>query len=188
MMTKRFLQAFKDIIGLEGGYGADPDDKGNWTGGEIGKGELKGTKYGLSAARYPSLDIKSLTLQDAEAIYFMDWWAPLKLDDITDEQIAFELFDTSVNCGAAPAIRIAQRALRFLGEHIDPDGKMGPDTLGKINKWCIKDAMSLHKTLNGYQFMKYAAIVEAALQDPKNPSEKYGHGWLKRIQYYRRAA
>lgn len=33
----------------------DANDPGNWTGGEIGKGECKGTNYGISAASYPDL-------------------------------------------------------------------------------------------------------------------------------------
>lgn len=41
----------------------DRNDKGNWTGGRVGVGQLKGTKYGISAAAYLHLGIKSLTLE-----------------------------------------------------------------------------------------------------------------------------
>ena len=60
---------FDRVLGHEGGFQADPRDRGNWTGGEVGKGELKGTKYGLAAMTYPELDIPALTLAEAEAIY-----------------------------------------------------------------------------------------------------------------------
>lgn len=46
-MFNKFLER---VIEHEGGYTDNPKDPGNWTGGEVGKGELKGSKYGLSAA------------------------------------------------------------------------------------------------------------------------------------------
>src|SRR6185437_7679529 len=69
-----FAAALATVLAHEGGYQAMPDDPGNWTGGKIGAGELKGTKFGLSAAAYPNLDIASLTEAEAAAIYCRDWW------------------------------------------------------------------------------------------------------------------
>jgi len=45
-----FDLAFDRVIGHEGGYTDDPRDRGNWTGGATGRGELKGTKYGSRRA------------------------------------------------------------------------------------------------------------------------------------------
>ena len=70
-----FLKAFELLIGHEGAYGNDPADPGNWTGGARGRGKLKGTKYGISAASYPTLDIANLTLGQVEDIYERDYWA-----------------------------------------------------------------------------------------------------------------
>lgn len=58
----------------EGDYSDTPEDHGNWTGGRKGVGELKGTKYGISAGSYPHLDIRNLTMQQADDIYFRDYW------------------------------------------------------------------------------------------------------------------
>jgi hypothetical protein len=58
----------------EGGYQNVQNDAGNWTGCAVGKGELKGTKYGISACSYPQLDIQNLTMAEADAIYFRDYW------------------------------------------------------------------------------------------------------------------
>jgi hypothetical protein len=55
-----FDRTFEQTIGLEGGFSRDADDNGSWTGGRKGLGDLKGTKYGISAAQYPSLDIEHL--------------------------------------------------------------------------------------------------------------------------------
>ena len=40
----------------EGTLSLDPTDTGNWTGGAVGRGTLVGTKYGISAASYPTLE------------------------------------------------------------------------------------------------------------------------------------
>ena len=58
-----FDRAFRFLIGEEGGYVNDPADPG---------GE---TKFGISKRAYPQLDIKSLTLDQAKAIYRRDYWA-----------------------------------------------------------------------------------------------------------------
>ena len=52
-----FDKAFDIIVGVEGGFSLDPNDPGNWTGGKRGVGELKGTRWGISAKSYPHLDI-----------------------------------------------------------------------------------------------------------------------------------
>lgn len=69
-----FDAAFALTVGEEGGFSQDPRDGGNWTGGAPGKGSLRGTKYGISAASYPTLHIDALTLADAKAIYRRDFW------------------------------------------------------------------------------------------------------------------
>lgn len=189
-MNTAFLNAFKNVIGVEGKYQCDPDDSGNWTGGKVGEGILKGTKYGISASSFPNIDIKNLTLEDAKALYYLHWWHEMKLDEVSDPLIAEEIFDTGVNCGVKVSAIIVQKSLAFLGEKVfwdskNIDGIIGPVTLDKINKWCIKDRISLHKALNGYQFQIYSSIVESAIKSEKDKREKYGRGWLKRIQYYR---
>ncbi len=66
--TMTFDSACVRRIGHEGKFTDNPKDDGNWTGGKQGRGELKGTKYGIAAKSYPHLDIKNLTLDEATAI------------------------------------------------------------------------------------------------------------------------
>jgi lysozyme family protein len=176
-----FDRAFAETLGYEGGYSDDPDDAGNWTGGKAGVGELKGTLYGISAARYPHLDIPNLTPEQAKEIYYRDYWQVLLLDYFNGsrpgERIAREIFDTAVNLGVRGAAYIAQRAVNFLGEKITEDGVIGPITLAAIGNWCIQDAEALFKVLNGFQFMYYHRIIT---RDPEKG--KYAHGWMRRIQ------
>lgn len=69
-----FERVMEFVSSWEGAFQANPEDHGNWTGGRKGVGELRGTKYGISAASYPHLDIVNLTRAEANAIYRRDYW------------------------------------------------------------------------------------------------------------------
>jgi len=122
-----FFDAFPLLVKHEGGLSTDPTDPGNWTGGGPGKGELRGTMYGISARSYPTLDIKNLTLEDARAIYKRDYWDRLRLDGL-HENIRFDLFDLAVNSGVGTAARLLQRAVG-----VAEDGAIGPITMAAVN-------------------------------------------------------
>jgi lysozyme family protein len=77
-----FANCFAFTLGAEGGYSNNPGDPGNWTGGAVGHGEVRGTKYGISASAYPALDIANLTEAQAEEIYRRDYWASLHGDEL----------------------------------------------------------------------------------------------------------
>lgn len=119
----RFLDAFERVVELEGALSMDPRDPGNWTGGSPGAGELRGTKYGISAKAYPSLEIASLTLGEARDIYRRDYWDAVRGDELPWPW-AFAVFDAAVNQGVGAAVRMMQDALGVL-----VDGVIGPRTL-----------------------------------------------------------
>lgn len=128
-----FERAMGPILRQEGGMTKDPNDPGNWTGGHVGKGELKGTKYGISAAQYPDLDIENLTPDDARAIYRRDYWTPIKGDELP-WPLAFFVFDTAINQGCdARANFTAQRLLQKALD-VPQDGILGPATMSRAKK------------------------------------------------------
>lgn len=88
----------------EGEYQNIPNDAGNWTGGEVGKGELKGTKYGISAASYPHLDIVNLTREQAHEIYRRDYWQASGADKLPWPACLL-VFDTAVLHGVGAATK-----------------------------------------------------------------------------------
>ena len=57
-----FLNIIDWVLGWEGGLVDDPDDPGGVT------------KYGISQRAHPELDIRSLTIDQAKAIYYTDYW------------------------------------------------------------------------------------------------------------------
>jgi len=97
-----FEHAFATTVGVEGGYTRNAVDPGDWTGGAVNVGDLKGTKYGISAASYPMLDIASLTLDQAQAVYKRDYWDRIGADAL-GSALALLAFDAAVNNGVGRA-------------------------------------------------------------------------------------
>jgi lysozyme family protein len=155
-----FNTAFDRLISSEGGYSDDSRDLGNWTGGIVGVGELKGTNYGIAAHSYPYLDIKNLTLVQAKEIYYRDFWAIL---GDAHSAVKFQLFDAAVNHGHPNAIRMLQSAVR-----VAPDGQWG-----KISQAAL-DAMETNDIL--LRFVAYRLKFWAKL----SVFDVYGRGWTNR--------
>lgn len=104
-MTSRFNEAAEIVLGHESGYQNLYNDRGNWTSGKIGVGVNKGTKYGITAMTYPTLDIKNLTLDEARAIYKRDYWDKMNGDKL-EPALALVAFDTAINSGVGKAIEL----------------------------------------------------------------------------------
>lgn len=106
-----FEQAMGFILRHEGGYVYDPADPG---------GE---THFGISKRAYPTLDITNLTQDDAEAIYYRDYWLPVHGNELPPG-LGLAVCDTAVNMGVKEAVRILQRVAG-----VTVDGVLGPITL-----------------------------------------------------------
>ena len=104
-----FEVAVDHVLQVEGGYSDHPDDPGNWSTGRVGEGRLNGTKFGISAATYPFLDIRSLTRAQAKRIYEREYWDAIGADQL-EPRLGFLAFDAAVNHGVA-------RAKRWLKDH-----------------------------------------------------------------------
>ena len=158
-----FDQAFDRLIGHEGGFSDDPKDPGNWTGGRVNMGELKGTKYGIAANTYGDLDIKNLTLDAAKAIYHRDWWLKAGADQL-DAAIVFQLWDFAVNAGMGTAVRALQRAVR-----VAEDGSIGPVTLRAVRAMNTPDVLMRLAA----QRLRFYTSLSTWLT--------YGKGWTNRV-------
>lgn len=158
-----FDACFNSLIDFERGFTNDPKDKGNWTGGAIGSGQCRGTKYGISAASYPDLAISLLTLDEARAIYRRDFWDKAGIPKVPAE-LHSDLFDMAVNSGPGNARRCLQRALGVMD-----DGVFGPITTAAL---AHANAFALLARFNGFrlQFMTESSAWES-----------YSKGWARRI-------
>jgi len=115
----------------EGGYVLDKDDAG------------KMTYRGISYRSFPNWPgwaevIKSkrlrgdiiLTLEPlVEKFYIDNFWNPIKGDEIINQEVADELFDSSVLLGIHQSVILTQRSL-----NIPESGKMDSSTLNILNQ------------------------------------------------------
>lgn len=112
---------FEKLILSEGGYVNDSDDAGGET--YLGISRKNNPKwigwktidsikkiYGTKNITARLKANKSIT-NSAKLLYKINYWDVLELDDIPNQDIAHQLFDTCVNCGKAVAISIAQQVL-----------------------------------------------------------------------------
>lgn len=121
-----FIRASDIILNHEKGFQKDYQDAGNWTGGKVGAGELKGTKWGISAGQYPTLDIEGLTREDARLIYFTDYWRKIRGDRLPFG-IALALFDFYVTSHPPAVFKAIQKAVG-----VKQDGIFGDITLASV--------------------------------------------------------
>jgi lysozyme family protein len=150
----RFDNFIKVILRNEGGLANDPSDSGGLT------------KYGISKAAYPNVDIRNLTLDDAEAIYKRDYYDPCKIDQITDSKLALHVFDFAVNAGVGRAIKHLQQVAGVT----PADGLIGRITLARVNSGDY---------LNAFVADRKAYYRKIAV----GKNAKFLPGWLHRVDF-----
>ncbi len=156
-MNDRFLRAVEYVLKHEGGYVKDALDPG---------GE---TKFGISKRSFPKLDIKSLTRNQAIAIYWGEYWRP-EYDETGGEALATKVFDLAVNMGHKTAHRILQTAMNNIitDGHIAEDGIIGPVTISHLNNMRTMQLFT--------RFLLNAELYYKSLNKPK-----FLDGWLNRL-------
>jgi lysozyme family protein len=182
-----YSPAYDKTMGIEGGWANDPDDKG----GETWKGIARKMhpEWGgwviidssKADPKFPECLKQSTALEMmVRAFYKSQFWNKLNLDQVNDQAIANELFDTAVNCGTGIAATFLQRALNVTNRNgkdypdLMVDGSVGLKTVGALNAH-PRPAQVL-KVLNVLQGEKYISICE------HNPSqEKFMSSWLSRV-------
>lgn len=197
-----FFCAYHDTMLYEGSYSNDPRDRGGETWRGIarnihpkweGWALIDEVKQNVNAAQL----VKALQQDDeldemVRNFYEAEFWKPLQLDEIKEQGIAAELFDTSVNQGAVIAVKAFQAALNLLNNNqkhysdINEDGKMGPATLKAYSAYMLtsnfpgrsveRNVATLLKVLNGLQFARYVEICRN-----KPDQEVYFYGWVNRV-------
>jgi lysozyme family protein len=162
-LDNNFERAFALVVKAETKtLSLDPKDRGNWTGGKVGAGELKGSKYGISAASFPDEDIANMTLERAKFLAKSKYW-----DRVHGDALAWPvnvyLFDDDYNSGEGVAVRQLQRTLGLFC-----DGVVGPITVDAANR--MNDERKA-------DFLAKRGFEESLIAT----WPRYGEGWLKRI-------
>lgn len=162
-MSAWFETVFGRVIGHEGRFQKHPGDRGNWTTGIVGRGLLKGTNWGISAATYPELDIENMSRDEAKLIYFTDWWERMGMR-YWPEALSYQMFDAAINHGMQAANKMLQRALS-----VDDDGIIGPRTLEALQKAHLDDLLKLFLAERLEFFTNLGTF------------DTFGRGWARRI-------
>lgn len=165
-MSAVFEQACTIVLNHEGGFTNNPRDAGNWTGGCVGSGRLLGTRYGISAASYPNLDIPNITLEEARALYQRDYWDRVHANHLPPS-VALLAFDAGVNCGVSRSIRWLQAAVGA-----KPDGAIGPRTLLAVQTRCQGSADDVCAEMLAARLLFMSNL-------PTWPT--FGPGWSRRL-------
>lgn len=129
------------------------------------------TKYGISQAAFPNLDIANLTYDDAVKIYADSMWIDSKAN-LLPRPLNALTFDLRVTSGPKNAIRILQRAIGT-----GDDGIWGPKTLAAAQEACstIPKMIAATMLFTQKRIAYYQAIVK------NNPSQsKFLNGWINR--------
>lgn len=169
-----FERAFELLIGHEGGFTENRNDRGNWTSGIVGQGELRGTKWGISAMSYPSLDIRNLTLAQAHEIHLRDFWNCVAAPEMPP-RLAFIVFDSAVNNGLGS--RENPRAIAWLQTAVGvaAGSAIGPVTREAIRRATAADEMTVVVEFHA-QRMRFMVGLTGA-----SGWSTFGGGWSRRL-------
>jgi lysozyme family protein len=172
-----FRRAIDIIIAThEGGFQNRADDPGNWT----ADGQLKGTKFGISAHSFPTVDIENLTLTEAEDLYRQTWG---HFAEIADQEVLTKVLDLAVNMqwgDKGNATLILQRAITERGIKVAVDGVFGPRTATACNN--LEPNALLREICNQAQIMY--AHIETAKPEMKAWFDNWRHraAWMPPVE------
>jgi lysozyme family protein len=183
------------VFAVEGGFTTDKNDRGNWTSGVVGQGELKGTNHGISAMSYPNLDIKNLTQEQATEIYVRDYIKQPKYDLIINlsPAVGQKLVDMGVNVGPARSSTWFQQSLNSLSRggtdfpQINVDGKVGTNTantyasLQKRRGKVLACELTI-KLLDAQQGVHYMSLTKLSIYTPGWVSQRIGNVPLEKCK------
>lgn len=198
-----FTPAYAKTVGHEGGYSNHSADLGKetyrgvsrrffpqWAGWPIVDQIKQSNQRGnWDRALSENGQLQGLVFD----FYKAEFWDKMSGDNIRNQRIAEELFDTAVNMGARRAVRFLQKALNALNrnqrswQNIRIDGDLGPTTLKMLDiieptvydrgSELSLDAETLLKMLNVQQGMHYMNLM-----DKNESQEEFARGWFKRVE------
>lgn len=185
-----FDEAYDITLGHEGGYSNDPYDVGgetykgvarryypNWIGWQII--DICKNEPNFPNNLRGNADLDELIKQFYRDNYWNLFWG----DDIPNQEIANELFDTGVNMGISRAVKFLQKGLNLLNRNqknyadIVEDCAFGPNTLATLNTYLSMDdpyfLLKIMNILQGHHYIEYMTKSQT--------QERFARGWLKRV-------
>lgn len=158
-----FDSAIEHVRSEEGGYVDNPLDPGGRTNFGITQRLLVRVRSSYPGLKLP-LDVADLTWLQARDVYRVEFWKPLRGDELP-AYIALSLLDAAVNSGAARAVKWLQLALR-----VDASGSMDARTLMQLRAAKPVELLNEFSARRAHHYM---------LQD--STDDTFGLGWARRL-------
>ena len=119
----------------------------------------------ISRALYASENLRA----EVRRFYKEAYWDRMRLDEVTSQIKAKEMFIFGVNVGIKPAVRVTQQLVGVVN-----DGIVGEQTLAAINRY---DEAKFDKEFDRAELRYYNNLIE------KNPKFRvYANGWRNRAE------
>ena len=175
-----FSISFNLTMGAEGGYANNPADSGgqtykgvarnynpNWGGWAIVDSILATNPPNINAALGANAQLQT----DIQSFYMTNYWDVNSTGSINDQQIANQVFDTSVNMGAGRGAQFLQQAAGVTVDRI-----IGPQTLATVN---AANPETLYNAFIALRKQFYQNIIA------NNPSQaQFQNSWFSRLWPY----
>ena len=193
-MAAEFEIAYGETEIREGGYVNDPADRGGethagisrrfhpgWAGWQI----IDQIKRDHPEDFMKRVDDSERLTQLAKDLYRQHYWAPIRGDEIPNQQIANKLFDTGVNQGVARSVKYLQEGLNLLNRNqqnyadVDIDGRLGNQTLTTLGEFLQLENGRADYLLKLMNLMQANSYIEIMRRD--SSQERFARGWLNRV-------
>lgn len=199
--SQRYLAAFAELIGVEGGFVNDPVDRGG------------ATKYGISLRFLKSegafdedgdgiaefdldmdgdidgIDIRNLTIADAKALYRKFFWDMVEAERLP-RPLGEMVFDQAVNGGRLAAKKLLQRAINrclIRASNIPgrpallvSDGNLGPATQTTLRWVQSRVTLGTAALIPAYREVAEQRYLDIIFRNPSQ--KKYQNGWVRRAR------
>ena len=164
----RFQECLKLVLGSEGGYSNDKDDRGGATNCGITQAVYDNWRITHGLGRSP---IAGISGDEIELIYGDLYWKPSRCQFLP-APLDYVQFDGAVNHGVGQAAKFLQRALQ-----VTADGSIGPATLQAVKE--EQEAGQIGVIIDSILDQRGRFYDELAERHPEQA--KFLKGWRNRL-------
>ncbi len=166
-MNPHFESAFNKTMVNEGGFvlHKNEGDRGGWTYAGIAENFWPNWP-GWPIVRQSQTDPRLTPM--VKEFYKTNFWDKMRLDEVENETVSYNMFDFGMNAGHIVAVKLAQAAVGAV-----TDGIIGPNTIGKLN---AVDAELFEAKYALCKIERYIAIS----RKKDSPNRRFFRGWVIR--------